>query len=279
MVMRSGPMTKCSLARRPASSRKGLALYHRGITYERAHDWPHAETDLLAALMLRPDDPGLLNYLAFSWADQGINLDRARTMLERAIQLVPDDGAIIDSLGWVMFRQGDYEDAAKQLEHAVELEADDATVNDHLGDAYWRLGRQIEARSQWERAARLTADKALGDQLREKLKDGLDSAPAAPRLGGLIFYVERVDRMAAPAKLDLYLHVTGKRPDGYHLLDGLVALPKFTTHSPSRRPDRSNFAPTARLPRRWAIMVRISWFAPRARWRSSPGAIPTSGSA
>ena len=163
----------------PTSGRKGIALYHRGIAYERAHDWPHAEADLLAALLLRPDDPGLLNYLAFSWADQGINLDRARTMLERAIQLLPDDGAIMDSLGWVMFRQGDYEDAVKQLEHAVELDADDATVNDHLGDAYWRVGRQIEARSQWERAARLTDDKTLATQLRAKLKDGLEAS--APR--------------------------------------------------------------------------------------------------
>jgi len=163
----------------PTSNRKGLALYHRGIAHERAHEWPRAEADLLAALMLRPDDPGLLNYLAFSWADQGINLDRARTMLERAIQLLPDDGAIIDSLGWVMYRQGDYEDAVKELEHAVALVADDASVNDHLGDAYWRVGRQIEARAQWERAVRLTDDKALADQIRAKLKDGLDTP--APR--------------------------------------------------------------------------------------------------
>lgn len=163
----------------PTSNRRGLTLYHRGIAHERAHEWPRAEADLLAALMLRPDDPGLLNYLAFSWADQGINLDRARTMLERAIQLLPDDGAIIDSLGWVMFRQGDFDDAVKQLEHAVELEADDATVNDHLGDAYWRVGRQIEARAQWDRAVRLTDDKSLADQIRAKLKDGLE--PAAPR--------------------------------------------------------------------------------------------------
>jgi len=155
------------------SNRRGLALYHRGIAYQEMHQWPHAEADLLAALQLRPDDPGLLNYLAFSWADQGINLDRARTMLERAIQLVPDDGAIIDSLGWVMFRAGDFEDAVKQLERAVALDADDATVNDHLGDAYWRVGREIEARAQWERAERLASDKALADQIRTKLRDGL----------------------------------------------------------------------------------------------------------
>ena len=159
----------------PTSNRKGLALYHRGIAYQQAKQWPRAETDLLAALQLRPDDPGLLNYLAFSWADQGINLDRARTMLERAIQLVPDDGAIVDSLGWVMYRAGDYDEAIKQLEHAVALDANDATINDHLGDAYWRAGRQLEAKTQWEKASHLSDDKVLNQQIRIKLRDGLDT--------------------------------------------------------------------------------------------------------
>ncbi len=165
------------------SSRRGVALFHRGMAYQQAHQWPKAEADLQAALMLRPDDPGLLNYLAFSWADQGINLDRARTMLERAVQLSPDDGAIVDSLGWVMFQAGDYADAVKQLEHAVELDQDDATINDHLGDAYWRAGRQIEARSQWERALRETEDKALLEQIRVKLQNGL--AQQSPRRASL----------------------------------------------------------------------------------------------
>jgi Flp pilus assembly protein TadD len=158
------------------SNRRGIALYHRGIAYQEMKQWPQAEADLLAALKLRPDDPGLLNYLAFSWADQGINLDRARTMLDRAVQLVPDDGAIVDSLGWVMFRAGDYAEAVKQLERAVSLNADDATINDHLGDAYWFNGRQIEARSQWEKAARMTQDKTLEQQIRKKLRDGLDES-------------------------------------------------------------------------------------------------------
>jgi tetratricopeptide (TPR) repeat protein len=158
------------------SNRRGIALYHRGIVYQQMKQWPQAEADLLAALKLRPDDPGLLNYLAFSWADQGINLDRARTMLDRAVQLVPDDGAIVDSLGWVMFRAGDYAEAVKQLERAVSLDADDATINDHLGDAYWFNGRQIEARSQWEKAARMTQDKTLEQQIRKKLRDGLDES-------------------------------------------------------------------------------------------------------
>lgn len=170
-----------ALARIPQiSNRRGLTLYHRGIAYQQAHQWPHAESDLLAALQLRPDDPGLLNYLAFSWADQGVNLDRARTMLERAVQLLPDDGAIVDSLGWVMFRAGDYDDAVKQLERAVSLDGGDAVINDHLGDAYWRVGRQIEARGQWEKASRLSDDKTLTEQILNKLRNGLDPASAAP---------------------------------------------------------------------------------------------------
>jgi tetratricopeptide (TPR) repeat protein len=163
------------LPRIPGTSidRKGVALFHRGMAYQQSHQWPPAETDLLAALQLRPDDPAILNYLGFSWADQGVNLDRARTMIERALSLVPDDGAIVDSLGWVMFRSGDYDDAVKQLEHAVALNANDATINDHLGDAYWRAGRQIEARSQWEKAARFSDDKDLSEQIKVKLRDGL----------------------------------------------------------------------------------------------------------
>ncbi len=163
----------------PTSVLRGLVLFHRGIAFQQSHQWPRAETDLLAALQLRPDDPGLLNFLAFSWADQGVNLDRARTMLERAIQIAPDDGAFIDSLGWVMYRAGDYEDAVKQLEHAVDLDTGDAEINDHLGDAYWRVGRQIEARGPWEKAERLSDDKALTEKLRIKLRDGLD--PGAPQ--------------------------------------------------------------------------------------------------
>ena len=168
-----GVYDKLALRVPATSAYRAGVLFGRGIAFEEAHDWPKAEADLQAALMLRPEDPELLNYLAFSWADHGVNLDRARTMLERAIQLSPNNGAFIDSMGWVMFRQGDYEEAVKQLERAVALDSNDATVADHLGDAYWRVGRKIEARTQWERASRLTSDKGLAEQIRTKLRDGL----------------------------------------------------------------------------------------------------------
>ena len=125
--------------------------------------WPQAEADFLHALELEPEQPFVLNYLGYSWVDQGMHLEQARGMLNRAVELRPDDGYIVDSLGWVHFRMGEYAAAVEQLEHAVELEPADAVINDHLGDAYWRVGRQREARYQWKRA--LTLDPGLKTKL------------------------------------------------------------------------------------------------------------------
>lgn len=137
-------------------------FYNRGIAYERARQWEKAEADFHRALELAPDQPSVLNYLGYSWADMGHNLDRAREMIQRAAARRPNDGAITDSLGWVMYRQGDLAAAVKTLERAVELEPEDATINGHLGDAYWAAGRKIEAQYQWRRALTLnpTADDA-----------------------------------------------------------------------------------------------------------------------
>jgi len=133
-------------------------LYARGVAYERAHEWPKAEADFKRALELAPDQPTVLNYLGYSWADQGTNLTEARQMIDKALQQRPDDGAIIDSLGWVTLRQGDPGGAVKLLERAVELEPEDATINGHLGDAYWAVGRKLEAMFQWHRALTLNPD-------------------------------------------------------------------------------------------------------------------------
>lgn len=148
-------------------------FYARGIARERAGDWAGAESDLLRALDLAPEQPYILNYLGFTWADQGVNLPRARAMLERAVELRPQDGNIADSLGWALFRMGDIPGAIRLLERATELEPRSATINDHLGDAYWAAGRRDEARFQWSRALRLDPEPQEAQALARKLEEGV----------------------------------------------------------------------------------------------------------
>ncbi len=118
-------------------------LYWNAASHERLKKWPVAERDFLKALELRPDEPTILNYLGYSWVEQGKNLDRARRMIERAVRQMPQAGYIVDSLGWVQYRLGDIAGAVKNLERAVLLSPGDPTINEHLGDAYWRMGRNL----------------------------------------------------------------------------------------------------------------------------------------
>jgi tetratricopeptide (TPR) repeat protein len=158
-----------------------VIFYFRGICYERSKQWPLAEADLKKALELYPDQPLVLNYLGYSWIDQGVNLDEGMNMIRRAVEQRPDDGYIVDSLGWANFRLGNYDEAVKDLERAVELKPDDSTINDHLGDAYWRVGRVLEARFQWSHAKDLKPDPEDLPKIEAKLKSGLpeDTSSAA----------------------------------------------------------------------------------------------------
>jgi Flp pilus assembly protein TadD len=101
-------------------------------------------------------------------------------MLYRAVELRPDDGFIVDSLGWVHYRLGDYGAAVEQLERAVELEPGDPVINDHLGDAYWRVGRHREARYQWRRALTLEPEEDTVADIEEKLRQGLPKPGQEP---------------------------------------------------------------------------------------------------
>ncbi len=150
-----------------------LIYYFRGICNERSKHWPAAEQDLKTALKLFPDQPHVLNYLGYSWVDQGINLEEGMRMIRRAVEQRPDDGYIVDSLGWAYYRVGNYEEAVKNLDRAVELKPDDPTINDHLGDAYWRVGRVIEAQFQWSHAKDLKPEPEDLAKIVEKLKSGL----------------------------------------------------------------------------------------------------------
>ncbi|WP_119677366.1 tetratricopeptide repeat protein [Indioceanicola profundi] len=159
-----------------------LAYYLRGLSLDGAKRWPEAEKDLRAALELNPDHPSILNYLGYSYIDRGQNLEEARDLVARAVAKRPDDGHIVDSLGWAKFKLGDYHGAIEDLERAAELEPAEPTINDHLGDAYWAVGRKQEARFQWRRAAQQeSADEALRSAAEQKLKHGLP----LPKTAGL----------------------------------------------------------------------------------------------
>ena len=158
-----------------------LIFYFRGICNERNKNWDQAEKDLKEALKLFPDQPHVLNYLGYSWIDQGTNLDEGMRMIRRAVEQRPDDGYIVDSLGWAYFRLGNYDEAVKNLERAVELKPDDPTINDHLGDAYWKTGRTLEANFQWSHARDLKPEPEDLVKIKQKLASGLsdDTSPTA----------------------------------------------------------------------------------------------------
>jgi tetratricopeptide (TPR) repeat protein len=155
--------------------------YFRGICFERSKQWAKAEVDLKKALEMQPEQPHVLNYLGYSWIDQGVNLDEAMKMIRRAVDQRPDDGYIVDSLGWAYYRIADYENAVKNLERAIDLKPEDPTINDHLGDAYWRVGRTLEAKFQWAHARDLKPEPDELPKIEAKLRDGLpeDTSNAA----------------------------------------------------------------------------------------------------
>jgi tetratricopeptide (TPR) repeat protein len=166
-----------------ASEDKANAVYYyyRGICEERSKQWSKAEADMRKALELQPEQPHVLNYLGYSWIDQGINLDEGMKMIKRAVDQRPDDGYIVDSLGWAYFRIGNYEDAVKNLERAIDLKPEDPTINDHLGDAYWRVGRTLEAKFQWSHARDLKPEPEDLPKIEAKIANGLpdDTSSAA----------------------------------------------------------------------------------------------------
>jgi tetratricopeptide (TPR) repeat protein len=149
-------------------------FYFRGIALERTGQWDRAEADFLKALELEPEQPQVMNYLAYSWVEQVHNLDEAQKMLIRAVELRPDDGYIVDSLGWALYRLSKYEQAVGYLERAVELSPQDPVINDHLGDAYWRVGRRAEARFQWRRALSYGPEDEEIAKIERKLEHGLE---------------------------------------------------------------------------------------------------------
>lgn len=158
--------------------RHWMLFFSRGITHEREDRWPQAEADFRRALELQPDQPQVLNYLGYSFVEMQTNLDEALNMIERAVEGQPNSGYITDSLGWVLYRLGRYQEAVVHMERAVELLPIDPIINDHLGDVYWAVGRQREAEFQWHRALSFDPEPEDAERIRRKLEVGLDTVLA-----------------------------------------------------------------------------------------------------
>lgn len=150
-----------------------FAYFARGVSFEQTKDWPKAEADFMTALAISPNEPSVLNYLGYSWIDRGMRVEEAKGLIQKAVEQRPEDGFIIDSLGWVNYLTGDYAEAVRLLEKAVRIEPDDVTINHHLGDAYWRVGRHIEARFQWQHAIDSKPEPEELAELRTKMDMGL----------------------------------------------------------------------------------------------------------
>lgn len=154
-------------------------LFARAAVRGESGDWAGAEADLQAALAIEPDRPELLNYLGYGWIDRGERVQEGLGLIRRAAEARPDQGYIIDSLGWAYFRLGQYEQAIACLERAAELSPTDPEILDHLGDAYWRAGRELEARFEWSAALDLKPEAGLRAALENKLARGLPAEPGA----------------------------------------------------------------------------------------------------
>lgn len=145
-------------------------VFARGICYERLNHWEKAEPDLIWAAEQAPETPFILNYLAYSWADRGYNLDEAEKMLKIAIDKFPNDGNIADSLGWVYFRKNQLDAAEKWINFAANLEPNQGEILDHLGDVLWWQGKKRQAFYAWQRVVDVDSQSPAAERAAYKLK-------------------------------------------------------------------------------------------------------------
>jgi Flp pilus assembly protein TadD len=142
-------------------------LVSMGVASERLARHADAEAAFRRVLELDPDDDRTLNYLGYMWADRGENLEQALALIQRAVALEPENGAYVDSLGWVYYRLGRLSEARHHLEEAARLVPEDATILEHLGDLYVALEIPEKARELYRRALAIDDENVEG--LRRKL--------------------------------------------------------------------------------------------------------------
>ena len=145
----------------------------RGIAYERVGSWAKAEKDFLESLDAKPDQAYVINYLAYSWIEKGMNIEKSLEMLEEANRLRSNDGYITDSLGWALYKLGKFEKAKEFLQSAVQLMPSDPIINDHFADSLWMNGEKLQARYYWKYVLNLEdAEDKLKNEIKRKIING-----------------------------------------------------------------------------------------------------------
>ncbi len=140
------------------------------MLHERNGDSDKALQIMEDVLKMEPDYPNALNFVGYLWAEKGIKLDEAELMIKKALSKKPNDGAIIDSLGWVYYKKGNYQLALAELLRANELVPDDPTIAEHIGDTYISLKEYSKAFPYYEKSIQLENDVKKKKIVEEKLK-------------------------------------------------------------------------------------------------------------
>ena len=141
----------------------------RGAMYEREKNFDAAEREFRTVLATDPNNANALNYLGYMFADRGVKLEEAQELITKALNIDPDSGAYLDSLGWVHFHQNRLDQAADELKQALDRIGKDPTVHEHLGDVYFAQGKFRDAIQQWEASVSEWKIAAPGDQDPEEL--------------------------------------------------------------------------------------------------------------
>jgi len=146
-------------------------LFNRAVAFEHFKNYAQIESTLNRVLTHSPQYTEALNFLGYTYAEQGIELDKARALILRALQLKPDDGYYLDSLAWVYYQSGDYEQAVKTQAKAILQVSDDSVIHEHYGDMLWRHGDTQAARAAWQKALELKSEHP--HLIEQKIHDGL----------------------------------------------------------------------------------------------------------
>lgn len=145
-------------------------LFEYGLYLDELGEMEEAMAMMEKVLAIDPDDAHALNYVGYTWAEEGTNLEKALDYVKRAVELRPEDGFIRDSLGWAHYKLGNIKEAVNELEAAVDLQPEDPTINEHLGDAYYRNGELKKALAAYEKALSLLEDAAKKAQVAAKVE-------------------------------------------------------------------------------------------------------------